>query len=217
MKVKVLQNILDANLQLAEKNRQFFEQRGILALNVMSSPGAGKTTLLVKAIERLGRELGIAVIEGDIASTIDADRIGATGAPVVQINTGGGCHLDAGMVAKALDSLDLTGTKLLFIENVGNLVCPAEFRLGERLRVVLLSVPEGDDKPQKYPLMFAEADAVVVNKIDMLPLTDFNMDSFRRAVTGLKPDVRLFELSARTGDGLDKWLDWLRGEVKKTS
>lgn len=214
MKVKVLQNILDANTQMAQKNQRLLDNHRILALNIMSSPGAGKTSLILKTIARLKDKTRIAVIEGDIASTIDADRISAQGVAVVQINTGGGCHLDANMVENALNNLKLNEIDLLFIENVGNLVCPAAFRLGEHKRVVLLSVPEGDDKPIKYPMMFAESEAVVINKTDLLPLLDFDLEAFKRKVIGLNPDVEIFQLSAKTGQGLDPWLSWLEAELK---
>ncbi len=214
MKVKVLQNILDANTQMAQKNQRLLDNHRILALNIMASPGAGKTSLILKTIARLKDKTRIAVIEGDIASTIDADRISDQGVAVVQINTGGGCHLDANMVENALNNLKLNEIDLLFIENVGNLVCPAAFRLGEHKRVVLLSVPEGDDKPIKYPMMFTESEAVVINKIDLMPLLDFDLDAFKRKVIGLNPDVEIFQLSAKTGQGLDPWLSWLEAELK---
>jgi len=214
MKIKVLQNILDANTQMAQKNQRLLDNHRILALNIMASPGAGKTSLILKTIARLKDKTRIAVIEGDIASTIDADRISDQGVAVVQINTGGGCHLDANMVENALNNLKLNEIDLLFIENVGNLVCPAAFRLGEHKRVVLLSVPEGDDKPIKYPMMFTESEAVVINKIDLMPLLDFDLDAFKRKVIGLNPDVEIFQLSAKTGQGLDPWLSWLEAELK---
>jgi len=215
MKVKVLQNILDANNQIANRNLKTLDSHQIFALNIMSSPGAGKTSFILQTIARLKDKVKIAVIEGDIASTIDADRISDTGVPVVQINTGGACHLDANMLSNALDSLELENIDLLLIENVGNLVCPAEFRLGEHKRVALLSIPEGDDKPHKYPLMFTESEVIIINKIDLLPLLDFDFASFRRAVTGLNPKVRLFQVSSKTGDGFDEWITWLETELKK--
>ena len=214
MKVKVLQNILDANTQMAQKNQRLLDNHRILALNIMASPGAGKTSLILKTIARLKDKTRIAVIEGDIASTIDADRISDQGVAVVQINTGGGCHLDANMVENALNNLKLNEIDLLFIENVGNLVCPAAFRLGEHKRVVLLSVPEGDDKPIKYPMMFTESEAVVINKTDLLPLLDFDLDAFKGKIIGLNPDVEIFQLSAKTGQGLGPWLSWLEAELK---
>ena len=214
MKVKVLQNILDANDQIANKNLKTLDRHKVLALNIMSSPGAGKTSLILGTIAKLKGKVKIAVIEGDIASTIDADRISNEGVPVVQINTGGSCHLDANMLSNALDSLELKDIELLLIENVGNLVCPAEFRLGEHKRVALLSIPEGDDKPHKYPLMFTESEVIIINKIDLLPLLDFDFAAFRRAVTGLNPEVKLFQISSKTGEGFNEWISWLKAELR---
>ena len=214
MKVKVLQNILDANDQMANRNRQALDKAEVLAINIMSSPGAGKTSLILQTIARLKDRVRIAVIEGDIASTIDADRIGEEGVSVVQINTGGACHLDANMVSNALDSLSLEDTDLLLIENVGNLVCPAEFKTGAHKRVMLLSVPEGNDKPYKYPLMFTESAVIIVNKIDLLPLLDFDVTAFRQAVTGLNPNVKIFPVSCKTGEGIAAWISWLESELR---
>lgn len=214
MKITVLKNILDANLQTAQKNQRLLESHGILAINIMASPGAGKTTLILKTIEGLGKEVKIGVIEGDIASTVDADRISQAGVPVVQINTGGGCHLDANMVANALENMDLEKMDLLFIENVGNLVCPAGFKLGEQKRVVLASIPEGDDKPHKYPAMFSQTEAIVINKTDLLPYLEFDLEGFKSTVNSLNHGVRLFEVSAKTGEGFDAWLSWLKEEIK---
>ena len=215
MEIKVLQNILGANDALARKNRDRLDRHGILTINVMSSPGAGKTSLILKTINRLKPETRVAVIEGDIASRIDADRVHAQGVPAIQINTGGGCHLEANMIEKALDNLALEKIDLLFIENVGNLICPAEFALGEHRKVMLLSLPEGDDKPYKYPLMFTEADVVLVNKIDLLPYLDFNVNAFSKAVTGLNPKAKIFQVSCKTGEGLEAWLSWLQDEIKQ--
>ena len=217
MKVKVLKNILAANDQMANRNRQALDRQGVLALNIMASPGAGKTSLILETIARLKGSVRIAVIEGDIASTIDADRISESGVPVVQINTGGGCHLDANMIASALENLGLDDIDLLFIENVGNLVCPASFKLGEHKRVVITSTPEGDDKPKKYPLMFAEAEAIVINKTDLLSLLDFDPEVFKGVVTGLNPSSPIFELSSKTGQGFEPWLTWLKAELKLKS
>ena len=215
MKVKVLKNILDANDQIANRNRQMLDSQKVLAVNIMSSPGAGKTSLILQTINRLKDKVRIAVIEGDIASSIDADRRGKEGVPVVQINTGGACHLDANMVSSALDNLSLEDIGLLLIENVGNLVCPAGFKIGEHKRVMLLSIPEGDDKPHKYPLMFTESQVLLVNKIDLLPLLDFDFTTFRQAVTGLNPNAKIFQLSCKTGEGLDEWVSWLESELKR--
>jgi len=214
MKVKVLQNIMDANDQIATRNQQLLDKNKVLALNIMSSPGAGKTSLILETIRRLKDTVRTAVVEGDIASTIDADRINKEEVPVVQINTGGQCHIDANMVNNALESLSLEDIDLLLIENVGNLVCPAEFRTGAHKRVMLLSVPEGDDKPYKYPLMFTLCQAIIVNKMDMLPLADFDITAFQRAVTGLNPKARIFQVSCKTGEGIENWVSWLEAELK---
>ena len=208
MKIKVVKNVMDANDQVAADNRKFFEKSGIVTVNIMASPGAGKTSLILRTIDALG--LPVAVIEGDLASTFDAEKVGEKNVPVVQINTGGGCHLDASMIKKAVGSLNLKKAKFLFIENVGNLVCPAEFRLGEQAKVVVASVPEGDDKPYKYPLMFSVVDAVILNKIDIMPYIDFNMDRFRKGVQGINKDAPIFEISCKTGEGLDRWVNWLK-------
>ncbi len=213
MKIKVLQNILDANEQIANRNQQMLDGQKVLAVNIMASPGAGKTSLILQTISRLKDRVRIAVIEGDIASSIDADRISEEGVPVVQINTGGSCHLDANMVSNALDSLSLEDIDLLFIENVGNLICPAEFKVGEHKRMMLLSLPEGDDKPHKYPLVFTESDVIVVNKIDLLPFLDFDLTAFHRAVTGLNPRAGIFQVSCKTGEGMEQWISWLESEL----
>jgi hydrogenase nickel incorporation protein HypB len=181
----------------------------------MSSPGAGKTSLILETIERLKGKVRVGVIEGDIASTIDADKVNKLSVPVIQINTAGACHLDANMIEKALDNLPLDTIDLLFVENVGNLVCTAEFALGEHKKVMLLSVPEGDDKPHKYPLMFTEADVVLISKIDVLPHFDFDTKAFSRSVTGLNAASRIFPVSAKTGEGLEAWLKWLEDELRK--
>lgn len=215
MKVTVLQNILNANDQIAARNMESLNQNKVLSINVMSSPGAGKTTLILDTIRRLKGKFKIAVIEADIASTIDADKINQEGIPAIQINTGGQCHIDANMVSNALEKLTLKGLNLLFIENVGNLVCPAEFKIGAQKSIMLLSVPEGDDKPYKYPLMFSTVDAVLISKIDYLPLSDFNLEKFGKAVAGLNSKAKLFPISARTGSGMEGWISWLESLLKK--
>jgi hydrogenase nickel incorporation protein HypB len=207
--VKVEQDILARNDRHAAANRQHFRERGIFALNLVSSPGSGKTTLLVRTIRELGERHPVAVIEGDQQTSRDAERIRETGAPALQINTGKGCHLDAQMVENALPRLDLAAQSLLLIENVGNLVCPASFDLGEAHKVVILSVTEGEDKPIKYPDMFAAADVMLLNKIDLLPHLDFDVDKAIEYARRVNPDIRVFMLSATTGEGLPAWLDWL--------
>lgn len=216
MEVPVLKNILATNDAIAEANAKLFKEKGLAVLNFMSSPGAGKTTLVIKTLEAAKRAgIPLAVIDGDIASTVDADRIAAHGVPAVQINTGGACHLDANMIRKALDNIDLDSIKLLIIENVGNLVCPAEFKLGEHKKVMLLSVTEGDDKPHKYPLMFSEADALVINKIDLLAATNFDMEEFKKTIKRMNPDVEMFVVSCTTGEGLDAWDEWFVSQVEE--
>ena len=207
--VPVVQQFMQANDLVAAEVKRFLAERGIVALNLMASPGAGKTSLIMGTIAALSGRARIGVIEGDTASRVDADRVATTGVPVVQINTGGGCHLDAPMVRSALAQLPLDAIDLLLIENVGNLVCPAGFALGESVNVVIASVPEGDDKPYKYPGMFVKADVLVVNKVDLLPYLDFDLPAFRALVRGVNPNVRIFELSCTTGEGLDAWADWL--------
>jgi hydrogenase nickel incorporation protein HypB len=209
MRIPVLENILSANERLAAENQRLLDEKGILVINIMSSPGAGNTSLILRTIEALGEEVRIGVIEGDIASRVDADTIEALGVPVVQINTGGTCHLDANMIRGSLGQLPLDDIDLLFIENVGNLICPTDFALGEGLKVMIPSVPEGDDKPYKYPAMFAAVDAIVVNKMDLLPYLEFDLAAFRKLVTGLNRDVQIFEVSCKTGEGLEDWAGWL--------
>lgn len=216
--VPVVRNILQANERLAAENRKRFDEAKILVLNLMSSPGAGKTSLLEKTIEGLAGRIGIAVIEGDLQSSHDAERIQKKGVQAVQINTEGGCHLDGNMIQIALGSLDLSGVDLLIIENVGNLVCPAEFNLGEHEKIMILSVTEGDDKPLKYPLMFQISSVLLVNKIDLLPFTDCDMGKVRERVRQLNANQEIFEISCKTGEGFGPWLSWIErkvGEHKK--
>jgi hydrogenase nickel incorporation protein HypB len=217
MTIKVItvgEDILSANEEKSRQNKSLLTAHKIMTVNIMSSPGAGKTSTIMSTINRLKAELKMAVIEGDVASSVDAEKINDMGIPVVQINTGGGCHLDANMVEGALNNLPLQDTDLLFIENVGNLICPNGFTLGEDRRVLISSMPEGDDKPLKYPAMFADSDVVVLNKIDLQPHLDFNMEAFQNSVTGLNPDVILFSLSCKTGEGMEAWFSWLQSEVK---
>jgi hydrogenase nickel incorporation protein HypB len=210
MKVSVIRNVLEANDRLAQELKDLFAARGILALNLMSSPGAGKTSLLERTLADLAGEFKMAVIEGDLQTDNDARRVAATGAQAVQINTEGGCHLNSSMILEALKQLDLEGLDILFIENVGNLVCPAEFDLGEDGKVTLLSVTEGDDKPEKYPLMFNLSEASLLNKVDLLPYVSFDMDMAKGHMRALNKDILIFDVSCRTGEGLDGWYAWLR-------
>jgi len=212
MKIPIVEKILSANDRLAAENSKLLMEKGVLVINVMSSPGAGKTSLILKTIEALGERLRIGVIEGDVASRVDADTVEGMGVPVVQINTGGTCHLDANMVRGSFDQLPLDNLDLLLIENVGNLICPTDFALGEALKVMIPSVPEGDDKPYKYPAMFAAVDAIVVNKIDLLPYVEFDLTAFHKLVTGLNPNVRVFEVSCKTGQGMETWAAWLAAQ-----
>lgn len=211
------QDILSGNNAQARRNRQRLQDAGVFALNLVSSPGSGKTTLLVSTLQRLAGELPVAVIEGDQQTSRDAERIRATGAPAVQINTGKGCHLDARMVERALDTLALPRGGLLLIENVGNLVCPAAFDLGEAHKVVILSVTEGEDKPIKYPDMFHAADLMLLNKCDLLPYLDFDVAQAEAFARQVNPDIRILHVSATRGDGMDAWLDWLRTEARQAA
>lgn len=205
----VMEEILSANDLIAEQNRAMLDEHGVVAVNVMASPGAGKTSLILQSIEALAGHLRVGVIEGDIAGRVDADKVAETGTPVVQINTGGGCHLDAPQVRNALPRLPLGEIELLFIENVGNLVCPTGFALGEHINMMIANVPEGDDKPIKYPGMFAAVDAIVLNKIDLMPYTDFDLEAFRTAVRALNAGAPLFKVSCKTGEGIEAWVEWL--------
>lgn len=214
MQIKVMENIMAANDMIARENRRIFDQHGVFVINLMSSPGAGKTTLLERTITELKNEFKISVIEGDIRGQLDADRIERHGVPVLQINTGGECHLDANMIRNGLEEVDLSDRDLLIIENVGNLVCPAEFKVGEDHKIMILSVPEGDDKPYKYPLMFMESSVLLINKIDLLGLTDFDVQKVEKTARALNSQIVIFHVSAKTGQGMDLWLDWLRQQAR---
>ena len=215
-RISIVENILSANDRLAEENRARINAANVFSINLMASPGAGKTSLIEKTLPLLKNKLRVAVVDGDIATSLDADRAAAAGAQAsIQVNTGGECHLDAVMLHGALNQLDLTQFDLLMVENVGNLVCPAEFRLGTHKSVLIASVPEGADKPYKYPGMYRGVDALIINKIDLLPYIDFDMDFFRRGVEALNPGVITFPLSCRTGEGLDAWIDWLITNSKR--
>ncbi len=214
-RVPVVENILSANDRLALENRARLDAAGVFAINIMASPGAGKTSLIEHTVRGLTGKLRLGMINGDIATSLDADRARAAGAAAVQINTGGDCHLDAVMVQSALAQLDLSALDLLIVENVGNLVCPASFQLGTHKSVLVASIPEGDDKPYKYPGMYRGVDAVVINKIDLLPYVPFRMDYFKQGIAALNPGVTQFELSCRTGEGLPAWLAWLEAQVRE--
>lgn len=209
VKVKVVSRILEANDRIAEENRRRFNQAGVFVLNLMGAPGAGKTSLLERAIIGLKYRMRIGVIEGDIVGSEDAERIGALGVPVVQINTGGACHLDANMISEALDGLPLSDLDLIIIENVGNLVCPAEFKVGEDMKMMVLSVAEGHDKPLKYPLMFRESSALVLNKIDLLPYINTDIERVKKDSLALNPRLEIFEVSCADGSGIDRLTSWM--------
>lgn len=214
MEVKVIENILKANDSLARANRERFDAAGVLSVNLIGSPGSGKTTVLERLVPLLSPRWRLGCIEGDPYTTRDADRIHRLGVPTVQINTRGGCHLEAGMIQQALDSLDLAALDLLLIENVGNLMCPSQYDLGEHLTCVVLSVTEGADKPEKYPAAFQRSQAVVVNKTDLLAATDVDLDELKAEVRRFRPDAAIFPVSARTGDGMEAWARWLESHLE---
>ncbi|MDD5232342.1 MAG: hydrogenase nickel incorporation protein HypB [Syntrophales bacterium] len=213
--IEIKEEILADNDKLAGEIRRQMQERGILLLNLMSSPGSGKTSLIVRTVREMGNALRTAVIEADIDSTVDAETVAREGVPAVQFRTGGACHLDAAMVEAALREVSLDSLDLVILENIGNLVCPAEFDTGASVNVMILSVPEGDDKPLKYPLMFSTCDALVVNKIDYLQLADFNLQALRERAINLNPRIRIFEVSCKTGEGILAWVAWLRSEIEK--
>ncbi len=214
--IPIVENILNANDRLAQENRTRIDSAGVFSINIIASPGSGKTSLIEKTLPLLKGKLRVATVDGDIATSIDADRAAAAGAQAaIQINTGGDCHLDAVMLRGALEQLDLTQFDLLIVENVGNLVCPANFKLGTHKTVLVASIPEGDDKPYKYPGTYRGVDALVINKIDLLPYVEFRMDYFERGVQVLNPGVTTFPLSCRTGEGLDAWVNWLIENSRK--
>lgn len=215
VQINMESNLLGANDLLARRNRALFADKGLLVINLMSSPGSGKTTILERTIEFMDGRLKMGVIEGDLYTDQDALRIEKKGVEVIQINTEGACHLDAGMVGKAFNQLPSADLDMVFIENVGNLVCPAEFDLGEDFEAVVLSTAEGNDKPLKYPLIFHQARAILLNKIDLLPYTDFNLDRFREDLARINPSATVFPVSGRTGEGIENWYLWLLEEVEK--
>ena len=213
MEIKVIKNILGENDRLAAENQAMFADKKVFVLNFMGSPGAGKTSVLEKTMERLKDKIKMAVIEGDLFTSKDAERIDKYGVPVIQINTAGGCHLDANMVQKTVKEMNLDELDLLVVENVGNLVCPAEFPVGEDARAVVLSVTEGDDKPLKYPLMFKESEIALLNKVDLAPYCNFNMESAKKDITSLHPGIEVLEVSCTKGQGIDAWCDWLLKKI----
>lgn len=216
-KIEVIQNILEANEIIANRNQQLLNDKKVFCINIMAAPGAGKTSLILQTMKLLKDKLNIGIIEGDVASTVDAEKVQSEAKAVVQINTRNmpeSCSLMAAMIESALNDIPLESIDLLLIENVGNLICPSEFTLGEHKRIVISSVPEGEDKPIKYPLIFIDADAVIVNKIDLLPYVDFDVTAFRRSIEGLNPEVEIFQISSKTGEGIDKWCSWLLEQIK---
>jgi len=216
MEIDISKPILDRNEKLAEENRSLFAEKGIFVLDLMASPGAGKTSMILATIAALRDRYRIAVIEGDIASKVDAEKISAHGIPAVQINTGGSCHLESNMIQRAVAALDVDELDLIIVENVGNLVCPTEFNLGENAKVMILSVPEGHDKPYKYPNIFSISEAVILNKYDTIEVFDFDETEFRNVVTSLNPSAPVFPVSATKGDGVDAWIEWLVDRIEAT-
>lgn len=208
-KVSIEENIHSANDQLAAENQQRLDQAELFSINIMASPGAGKTSLIETTLTKLIPAYTVAAIDGDIATSIDADRAAEAGATAIQINTGGQCHIDAHMLQTALEQLDLADFDLLLVENVGNLICPSSFKLGTDTNVLIASIPEGDDKPYKYPSMYQDVDALIINKVDLLPYIDFDMEYFQQGVQMLNPDLTTFTVSCKTGEGINSWIDWL--------
>ena len=216
-KIEVVQNVLEANETIANRNQQLLDKHRVFVINIMSAPGAGKTSLVLQTLRRLKDRLNIAVIEGDVASTVDAEKVQNEAKAVVQINTRNmpeSCSLMAVMIESALKDMPLDKIDLILIENLGNLICPAEFALGEHKRVLIASLPEGDDKPIKYPLIFIDADAVIINKMDLLPHVDFDIAAFRRSVSGLNPEAEVFQVSCKTGEGIEEWCSWILDQTK---
>ena len=213
-KIPVVQQILTANDQIADQNLKTLNGKSVYAINIMASPGAGKTSTILKSFELLKNKVRMGVVEGDLATSIDADKADAAGIPVVQINTGGGCHLDAVMLQGAFPQLPLGDLDLVIVENVGNLVCPANIKIGTHKNVLVASIPEGDDKPYKYPGMYRGVDALIINKMDLMPYIDFNLDYFLKGVEILNPGLESFPVSCKTGEGFEAWIDWLMKQVK---
>ena len=217
MQVKVVKNILDANERIASENRELFDKDQVFVINLMGSPGTGKTSFLEKIIPELSKDYRIGVIEGDIQDTYDAERISRLNVPVVQINTGGACHIDGNMVKEALPDLPLREIDVLIVENVGNLVCPAEFNVGENLKIMMLSTAEGDDKPLKYPLMFKVSRAMIVNKIDLLPYVNFDVEKATTGALKINPDLKFFQISCKENKGINEIAEWLKSEKNRTN
>jgi hydrogenase nickel incorporation protein HypB len=216
-KIEVVQNVLEANETIAKRNQQLLDKHKVFVINIMSAPGAGKTSLILQTLRTLKDKLNIGVIEGDVASTVDAEKVQNEAEAVVQINTRNmpeSCSLMAVMIESALKDMPLDKLDLVLIENLGNLICPAEFTLGEHKRVLIASLPEGDDKPIKYPLIFVDADAVIINKMDLLPHVDFDIAAFRGSVSGLNPDADVFQISCKTGQGIEQWCSWILQQVE---
>jgi hydrogenase nickel incorporation protein HypB len=213
-KVSIVEQVHSVNDQLASENRDRILEAGLFSINLMASPGAGKTSLIERTLAELDPNISVAAIDGDVATSIDADRAAAAGATAVQINTGGQCHIDAAMLRSALDTLDLAGFDLLIVENVGNLICPASFKLGTACNVLIASIPEGDDKPYKYPAMYQDVDALVINKIDLLPYIKFDMEYFKKGVEMLNPGLITFPISCTTGEGIGDWITWLMSQIQ---
>jgi len=217
MKISLVRNVLEANERIARENKRLFDESGVLVINLMSAPGAGKTSLLERTIQALKDKIRMGVVEGDIQTSKDAERIASFNIPVVQINTDGACHLDGNMVKETLEHFVLQDLDLLVVENVGNLVCPAEFNIGEDYKVMLLSVTEGEDKPEKYPLMFMESKMLLINKIDLLPYLDVSLEGIKQAAKKVNPELSIIEVSCKTGEGLEAWYDWLLNRVSEKS
>jgi hydrogenase nickel incorporation protein HypB len=213
MEIKIMKNILDRNQNKANEVRELLRMKNVLMVNIISSPGAGKTTLLERTCEELGKRYRIAVIEGDITTDRDAQRLKKFNIPIVVINTEGGCHLDSHSISKVLSEFDLENIDILFVENVGNLICPSQFDLGEEFKLAVVSTTEGDDKPGKYPMLFREAKAVLLNKIDLIPYTNFNFNNFKKDLDKINPQIPLFEVSCTKGDGLKEWFTWIEEQV----
>lgn len=211
--INVKQSVFEENNRIAQRNREIFDSLSLFVINLMSAPGSGKTSIIERTIEGLKGKFKIGVIEGDITSSIDAERLEKKGIPVIQLNTGGECHLDANMVSQAIENFNFNNLDIVIIENVGNLVCPAEFKVGEDIKVMILSAPEGEDKPKKYPLMFMESSALIINKIDLLPYIDTDINTLIKNATEINPKLKIFKTSAKTGEGIKEWTDWLSKKI----